>query len=47
MIGFLCWGGVPHEWERDPERRGEGLVCAVCHVSEAELEGDREATDDS
>jgi hypothetical protein len=27
-----------HEWMRDPERRGEGLVCRQCGVTEAELE---------
>jgi hypothetical protein len=31
-----------HDWQRDPERRGEGLVCARCQASEAEIENWRE-----
>lgn len=27
-----------HEWMRDPEHRGEGLVCRNCGVTEAEAE---------
>jgi len=32
-----CEAGF-HDWQQDPERRGEGLICAVCLISEAELE---------
>jgi hypothetical protein len=28
----------PHEWIRDPERRGEGLTCRWCGLTEAEAE---------
>ena len=35
----LCRRGLPHDWERDPDRRGEGLVCLRCGVTEAELRG--------
>lgn len=31
-------GPADHDWEADPEHRGEGLICARCGVSEAELE---------
>jgi hypothetical protein len=31
-------GTVMHEWMRDPERRGHGLVCRHCGVTEAEME---------
>ena len=41
-----CWYGQPHEWDRDPERRGEGFMCTVCGVTEAELEGDRDWPDE-
>jgi hypothetical protein len=27
-----------HEWIRDPERRGEGLACRYCGLTEAEAE---------
>lgn len=27
-----------HEWERDPEQRGEGLACSGCRMTEAEAE---------
>lgn len=27
-----------HDWMRDPERRGEGLVCRCCGLTEAEAE---------
>lgn len=27
-----------HEWMKDPERRGEGLVCRNCGATEAEVD---------
>ena len=27
-----------HEWLRDPAQRGEGLICRVCGVTEAEAD---------
>ena len=27
-----------HDWMRDPERRGEGLICRCCGLTEAEAE---------
>ena len=27
-----------HDWMRDPERRGEGLICRWCGVTEAEMD---------
>lgn len=35
-----CPDGWPHDWQRDPAHRGEGLVCRRCLLSEAELHGD-------
>ena len=35
-----CDDDWPHDWERDEDRRGEGLVCARCGVTEAEVHGD-------
>jgi hypothetical protein len=42
----LCYDDQPHDWDRDPQRRGEGLACTVCGVTEAELEGDRDCPED-
>jgi hypothetical protein len=27
-----------HDWIRDPDRRGEGLICRCCGLTEAEAE---------
>jgi len=27
-----------HEWIRDPEQRGEGLICRRCGLTEAEAD---------
>lgn len=27
-----------HDWMRDPEKRGEGLICRCCGLTEAEAE---------
>lgn len=43
MTGFdpdFCPVGALHDWQPDPERRGEGLACADCGLTEAELAGD-------
>ena len=37
----ICWEGL-HDWQLDPERRGEGLICVKCHLTEAELDGDND-----
>lgn len=40
-------GGVTmdeHDWARDPEHRGEGLICADCGVTEAEAEASPDAS---
>lgn len=29
-----------HDWIRDPELRGEGLICSICLITEAEEEHD-------
>lgn len=36
-----CHDGEPHDWQRaTSDRRGEGLQCSVCGVTEAELDGE-------
>lgn len=35
--GMFC-GPVDHDWQPDPGRRDEGLACARCGVTEAELD---------
>lgn len=31
---------IDHDLEADPRHRGEGLACAACGVTEADLSGD-------
>ena len=38
------WRSLMHDWMRDPERRGEGLICRVCGITEAEMEAIRSMT---
>lgn len=35
--GMYC-GPVDHDWQADPDHRGEGCICTLCGVTEAELD---------
>lgn len=37
----LCWDAEPHDWgNAEANRRGEGLQCVRCGITEAELAGE-------
>lgn len=35
---YAYCGPVDHNWQADPDRKGEGLWCTFCGVTEAELD---------
>ena len=38
MTPAMFCGPVDHNWQTDPDHRGEGCICARCGVTEAELD---------